>query len=340
VKAETVTDPNAVTPATGGQTVKVFDAQVAQPKPDEAPKQAVDVTQAVKDKKTKTPASQTGTETNAGATGSTTTTTPATGTNTPAGTTGAGAAAGANNAAGTTTPGGKAGAKGGPNATCAPKDMVNGVCPPEKGKPKPTGGNAAPSGAAAGANTTTGTTTTEGTGTTTNTGGKGGAKGGANATCAPKDMVNGVCPPEKGKPKSTSGNAAPAATDTGTSTGKGKGGADQTNGAAAGGATNATSGKAPKCAPDEVLVKGVCQPAETPKTQGKSGGGATQPADNGQPAASGAKSSNEVAPADNGPAKGKGKGPAKCAPNEELIQGVCTPKGGASGANSDTAPAQ
>ena len=118
----------------------------------------------------------------------------------------------------------------------------------------------------------------------------------------------------------------------------------------AAGATTTTNGKGPKCAPDETLVKGVCKPTETPKTKGKSG--AAQSTDNGQAAPSDTKSNNGAAASGNGAAAtgngaaatgngpGKGKGAVKCGPNEELIKGVCTPKGGAAGTNSDSAPAQ
>jgi hypothetical protein len=143
VKAQPVTDPNAVKPGAAGQDIAVFDAELKQPQQNDAPKQAVDLAQAVQDKKAKGPAAQGGTATSANGT-------PAVGTDAAAGAPAAAPAttepAPANAAPGakaTDTPpanaaaGAKADVKAGTPTTCATKDMIDGVCPPEKGKPKP-----------------------------------------------------------------------------------------------------------------------------------------------------------------------------------------------------------
>jgi len=267
VKPQTVSDPKAVTSAPQGQTIPVFNANIAQPKKDEAPAQAVDVTQAVKEKGK--PAGATGTT--GAQTGTTTTTTTTTG-GKPAATclpaemvNGVCPPAGGKNKNKPATTGTTPNAvttetttptttnnpsKGKGAAKCLPDEMINGVCPPAGGKNRSTNKPAS-------TETTTNAVTPETTTTTTNNPPKGKAK------CPPDEMVNGVCPPAGGKNKSsnTDNTAAPAVTDNTVAPSKNgsqKGTTTENTQQGAPATTEAPpKGKRAKCLPEE-MVNGVC----------------------------------------------------------------------------------
>jgi hypothetical protein len=238
LKPQSVSDPTAVTGAPQGQTISVFNANIAKPKKDEAPAQAVDVTQAVKEKGTPIPATGAATGAKAGTQTETITTTPTT-TNQPL--------------------------KGKGGAKCLPEEMVNGVCPPAGGKNKGTNKPGAVTTEAT-PNAVAPTTTT----TTTNQP----SKGKGVAKCLPEEMVDGVCPPagrHKNKPVVTeNAPAAPAVTDnapaapadnmvapSGGKNGSPKGATENLQPAAPAATEAPPKGKRAKCPPEE-MVNGVC----------------------------------------------------------------------------------
>ena len=292
VKAQTVTDPNAVKATPTGQGIAVFDAQIDQPKKDEAPKQVVDPAQAAQDQKAAAPAG------NASAPASNTA--PATPT-TPDSS--AKPAPAANATDQTAKP--AANANGKPTLPCAEKDMVNGVCPPDKNGAKPASSAtptpakpatapvdpAKPASPAAGtaatppaANAPTLSPDTEVKPTAGAGAGKG--NGAKPADCPKADIVNGVCQPPKPK-----GDAAPAV-----------------------------------------------QPAPATNDQVKPAPGSPKAAVEQQVAPSTDANAGNQKSATGAPAKGKPT--EKCLPGQQLLDGVCQPKDAAKGAATpDAAPA-